>query len=154
MHPGHQGKDGKSYLCLWGHAILHTHICTISAVCHVNLNFFRVGRGRFTFKRQILLKVRGSMRKIPWRRERLPTLFLPGEFHGLYFHGVTKSWTRLSDFHFTSLQWFQLHLKKHKKDCYSVNSCGFTGASFPPIVPSCYAGSYHKKQPHIPGLPS
>ena len=56
--------------------------------------------------------------------------------------------------HVTSLQWFQLHLKKHKKDCYSVNSCGFTGAFFPPIFPLCYAGSYHKKQPHIPGLPS
>ena len=36
--------------------------------------------------------------KIPWRRKRLPTpLFWPGEFHG-----VTKSQTRLSDFHFTS----------------------------------------------------
>ena len=36
--------------------------------------------------------------KIPWRREKLPTLvFWPGEFHGL---GVTKSQTRLIDFHF------------------------------------------------------
>ena len=34
--------------------------------------------------------------KIPWRRERLPTpVFWPG------VHGVTKSWARLSDFHFT-----------------------------------------------------
>ena len=33
---------------------------------------------------------------IPWRRERLPTpVFWPGEFHG-----VTKSWTRLGNFHF------------------------------------------------------
>ena len=34
--------------------------------------------------------------------ERLPTpLFWPGEFHGLYLvHGVTKTWTRLSNFHF------------------------------------------------------
>ena len=79
-------------------------------------------------------------RKIPWRRERLPTpvflgspfgsvgknppamretwvqslgwenllekgvptsVFWPGEFHGLYIvHGVTKSRTQLSDFHF------------------------------------------------------
>ena len=32
--------------------------------------------------------------KIPWRRERLPSsVFWPGEFHG-----VAKSWTRLSDF--------------------------------------------------------
>ena len=39
--------------------------------------------------------------RFPWRRERLPTpLFWPGEFHGL-FHGITKSWTWLSDFHFT-----------------------------------------------------
>ena len=39
---------------------------------------------------------------IPWRREWLPTpVFWPGEFHGLYIvHGVTKIWTRLSDFHF------------------------------------------------------
>ena len=36
--------------------------------------------------------------KIPWRRERLPTPVLwPGEFHG-----VVKSWTGLSDFHFES----------------------------------------------------
>ena len=27
----------------------------------------------------------------------------PGEFHGLYSPWVTKSWTRLSSFHFTSL---------------------------------------------------
>ena len=38
--------------------------------------------------------------KVPWRRERLPTaVFWPGEFHGLYIHQVTKSRTRLSDFH-------------------------------------------------------
>ena len=36
----------------------------------------------------------------PLEKERLPTLvFWPGEFHGLE---VTKSQTRLSDFHFTS----------------------------------------------------
>ena len=35
----------------------------------------------------------------PWRREKLTTpVFWPGEFHG-----VTKSWTRLSDFHFHRL---------------------------------------------------
>ena len=40
----------------------------------------------------------------PWRREWLPTpVFWPGEFHGLYIvHGVAKSRTRLSDFHFQS----------------------------------------------------
>ena len=37
--------------------------------------------------------------KIPWKREQLPSpVFWPGEFHGL-FHGVAKSWTRLSNFH-------------------------------------------------------
>ena len=31
----------------------------------------------------------------------LPTpVFWPGEWHGLYIHGVAKSQTRLSDFHF------------------------------------------------------
>ena len=46
--------------------------------------------------------------KIPWRRERLPTpVFWPGEFHGLYIPGVTKSWTRLSAFHpLTFGPWF------------------------------------------------
>jgi len=34
----------------------------------------------------------------------LPTLvFWPGEFHGLFIHGVTKSQTWLSDFHFLHL---------------------------------------------------
>ena len=33
----------------------------------------------------------------------LPTpVFWPGEFHRLYSPGVTKSWTQLSNFHFTS----------------------------------------------------
>ena len=46
--------------------------------------------------------------KTPWRRERLPTpIFWPGGFHGqrsltVYIvHGVTKSQTQLSDFHFS-----------------------------------------------------
>ena len=40
--------------------------------------------------------------RYPWRKERLPTSVIwPGEFHGLYIvHGVTKSQTRLSNFHF------------------------------------------------------
>ena len=41
------------------------------------------------------------VRKIPWRRERLPSLvFWPGEFHG-----VAKSWTQLSDFHLATLKY-------------------------------------------------
>ena len=44
------------------------------------------------------------VRKIPWRREQLPTpVFWPGEFHGLYSPWVAKSWTRLNDFHFHTL---------------------------------------------------
>ena len=36
----------------------------------------------------------------PLEKELLPTpVFWPGEFHGLYIHGVAKSQTRLSDFH-------------------------------------------------------
>ena len=37
----------------------------------------------------------------PLEKERLPTpVFWPGEFHGQYSPwGLTKSWTRLSDFH-------------------------------------------------------
>ena len=47
--------------------------------------------------------------KNPWRREWLPIpVFLPGEFHGQrrlagYIHGVAKSWTGLSDFHFFNM---------------------------------------------------
>ena len=45
--------------------------------------------------------VRSWVGKIPWRRERLPTpVFWPREFHGLYSPWVTKSQTRLSNFHF------------------------------------------------------
>ena len=41
--------------------------------------------------------------KIPWRKERQPTpVFWPGEFlMDCIAHEVTKSQTRLSDFHFT-----------------------------------------------------
>ena len=47
--------------------------------------------------------------KIPWRRERLPIpVFWPGEFHGLYSRGVTKSQTRLSDFHFQFVGFYRV----------------------------------------------
>ena len=49
--------------------------------------------------------------KIPWRREWQPTpVFLSGKFHGqrslagYIVYGVTKSWTRMSDFHFHALE--------------------------------------------------
>ena len=39
--------------------------------------------------------------KIPWRREWLPTpVFWSGEFMDCIVHGVAKSQTRLSNFHF------------------------------------------------------
>ena len=43
--------------------------------------------------------------KIPWRRERLPTSLYSDleDFMDCIDDGVAKSWTRLSDFHFTSL---------------------------------------------------
>ena len=47
------------------------------------------------------------VRKIPWRRERLPTpIFWTGEFHGLQSGGVAKSQTWLSDFHFPLILFF------------------------------------------------
>ena len=49
--------------------------------------------------------VQSPVGKIPWRRERLPTpVFWPGESMDCMVHGVAKSWTQLSDFHFTSLK--------------------------------------------------
>ena len=42
------------------------------------------------------------VRKIPWRRERLPTpVFWPGEFRGLCSPGVAKSRARLGDCRFS-----------------------------------------------------
>ena len=39
--------------------------------------------------------------KDPLEKEKRPTpVFWPGEFHGLTVHGVAKSWTGLSNFHF------------------------------------------------------
>ena len=55
----------------------------------------------------------------PWRRERLLTpVFWPGEFHGLYsLHGVAKSQTRLSTFHFQP--WFS----QLRSLCWSYITC-------------------------------
>ena len=51
--------------------------------------------------RETCVRFLGSW-KIPWRRERLPTPGLwPEDFHGLCkVHGVAKSQTQLSNFHF------------------------------------------------------
>ena len=54
-------------------------------------------------------KLRNSLipGKIPWRKERLPTpVFWPSPWRvymDCIVHGVAKTWTWLSDFHFTSL---------------------------------------------------
>ena len=50
--------------------------------------------------------------KIPWRRERLPTpvfwpLFYMENSMDCIVHGVAKSWTRLSNFHFN---WYMFQL--------------------------------------------
>ena len=50
-----------------------------------------------------------SVGKIPWRRERLPTLvFWPGEFPGLYSPCSLKELDTTSDFPFNSLQPFKV----------------------------------------------
>ena len=54
--------------------------------------------------------------KIPWRRDRPPTpVFWPGEFHGLYSHGVTKSRTQedWATFTFIHQLKYQLYATKH-----------------------------------------
>ena len=56
------------------------------------------------------------VRKFPWRMEQLPTpVFWPGEFQGLFSQGVTKSWTWLIDFHFTSLWREYILMKEYEK---------------------------------------
>ena len=84
----------------------------------------------------------------PWKREKLPIpVFWPGEFHG---HGVTKSRTRLSDFHFH----FNLTLQKNVRWYFSsqrknitIYECDLchTGlelpsgwSSFPPLHPPIF----------------
>ena len=53
-----------------------------------------------------------GFQRFPWRWEQLPTpVFWPREFHGrrnpvCYSPWVTKSWTWLSNFHFTLFIWF------------------------------------------------
>ena len=47
------------------------------------------------------------IRKIPWRRERLPTpVFWPGDFHGLYSPWGHKELDRLNNFHFLTARLF------------------------------------------------
>ena len=46
----------------------------------------------------------------------------PGEFHGLYYivHGVAKSRTRLSDFHFTSFRMYSVSTSRLKTTAPSL----------------------------------
>ena len=89
----------------------------------------------------------------PWRRERLPTpVFLSAEFQGLYspWGGKESDTTKQLSLHYSGFRSVLIKIK----DCCSVSSCGCIGAFFPPVFPSCYASSCHKKHPRIPGLPS
>ena len=46
-----------------------------------------------------------GLRRSPGEGNGLPTpVFWPGEFHGLYVHGVSKSQAELSDFHFENCE--------------------------------------------------
>ena len=75
----------------------------------------------------------GRVGKSPWIRERLPTpVFWPGEFQDCIAHGVAKSQTWLSNFHFQqkSTQYWkaiflQLKNKLQKKNYYYVGKNTF-----------------------------
>ena len=59
-----------------------------------------------------LLWALAGVGKIPWRRERLPTLvFWPGEFQGLYSPQGCKE-SHMTDFHFLPLSWCHLYLER------------------------------------------
>ena len=80
---GRSAGEGVGYPLQWSWASLVTQLVKNHLQC-----------GRPGFDPRVV--------KIPWRSERLPTpVFWPEEFHGLYIHGVAKSWTWLNDFHVT-----------------------------------------------------
>ena len=75
----------------------------MESLCFLPFLFFSFHSSSFLFTSNL---------SAPRRRERLPTpVFWPGEFHELIVHGVAKSWTQLSSFHFhfrwvpTSVHW-------------------------------------------------
>ena len=75
----------------------------MESLCFLPFLFFSFHSSSFLFMSNL---------SATWRREWLPTpVFWPGEFHELIVHGVTKSWTQLSSFHFhfrwvsTSVHW-------------------------------------------------
>ena len=62
--------------------------------------------------------------RFPWRREKLPIpVFWPGEFHGLV-HGVTKSRTWLSDFHFQLTLRYMMDINSVTSKHFRFNHCG------------------------------
>ena len=77
--------------------------------------------------------------KIPWRGEWQPTsVFLPGESHGwgvwwATVHGLMKSWTRLSNFHFShffGLMKNRRNKKKKKKETENLQDLQARKISF------------------------
>ena len=96
--------------------------------------------------------------KIPWR---IPTpVFWPGEFHGLYIvHGVAKSQTWLSNFHFllSNLYWSIVDLglpwwlrgKESACQCFPCDSLCPQSSLIPPFVHMAVI----QKQVQIPALP-
>ena len=69
--------------------------------------------------------------KMPWRRDRLPApVFWPGEFHGLY--SLTKSWTRLRDFHFLWELVFELQSEGRASSADGRECTGTTGFQLRP----------------------
>ena len=111
--------NGLQSLAMTCKALGHTWVCFLRPKCHSLLSkvnkHSRKGNRNDTFLHVLTGGSAGKesacsagdlgsipeLGRFPWRREQLPTpSFWPGEFHGL-FHGVTKSWTRLSDLHFT-----------------------------------------------------
>ena len=62
--------------------------------------------------------------RFPWRREKLPIpVFWPGEFHGLV-HGVTKSRTWLSNFHFQLILRYMMDINSVTSKHLRFNHCG------------------------------
>ena len=90
--------------------------------------------------------------KICWKKDRLPTLvFWPGEFYTV--HGVAKSRTRLSDFHFLSLvvQWLRIHLlnRRYGFDCWSRKTPHATNTE--PVCQSPALGDKRSRRSEKPG---
>ena len=83
--------------------------------------------------------------KIPWRRERLPTLvFWPREFHRLYntVYRVTKSQTRLSNFHFHGNKSGQRHTSSMEESKFTPGFLQVTEAEWL-LTPVFWPGEFH-----------